>query len=57
VMLPALMMLEAGQVLVFSRTTDATALVAAVGGALAGAAMARLGRSETATPLRSGTTG
>ncbi len=57
VMLPALLMLEAGQVLVFSRTTDATALVAAVGGALAGAAMTRLGRSETATPLRSGTTG
>lgn len=53
---PALLVLEAGQILVFSRTTDATALLVAIAGALAGAAATRLGRSETAAPLRSGTT-
>jgi glycopeptide antibiotics resistance protein len=51
--LPALLVLEAGQVLVFSRTTDATALLATIAGALAGAAGTRLTRSETAAPLRS----
>jgi glycopeptide antibiotics resistance protein len=53
--LPALLVLEAGQVLVFSRTTDATALLAAIAGVFAGAGAARLARSETAA-LRSGTT-
>jgi len=51
--LPALLGLEAGQVPVFSRTTDATALLAAIAGVLAGAAATRLARSETAAPLRS----
>ena len=57
VALPVLLVLEAGQVLVFSRTTDATALLAAITGALAGVMVARVARSETAAPLRSGTTG
>lgn len=50
--LPPMLVLEAGQALVFSRTTDATALLAAVAGALAGAAGTRLARSEAAAPLR-----
>jgi glycopeptide antibiotics resistance protein len=55
---PALVALEAAQVTVFSRTTDATALIAAVAGVLAGAAATRLIRSgEPAAPLRSGTAG
>jgi glycopeptide antibiotics resistance protein len=54
VVVPALLALEAGQVLVFSRTTDGTALVTAIAGVLVGAAIARLARSETASPpLRS----
>lgn len=57
VTVPALLVLEAEQVLVFSRTTDATALVAAIGGVLLGAAATRLARSETGSPLRSGTMG
>jgi glycopeptide antibiotics resistance protein len=54
--IPAMLLLEAGQVLVFSRTTDGTALLAVFAGILGGAAAARLARSETAAPLRSGTT-
>ena len=57
VTLPVLLVLEAGQALVFSRTTDATALVAAIAGVLAGVTVARGARNETAAPLRSGTTG
>jgi glycopeptide antibiotics resistance protein len=57
VSMAALLVLEAGQVLVFSRTTDATALAAAMAGVVAGAAVTRLARSETASPLRSGTAG
>jgi glycopeptide antibiotics resistance protein len=53
----ALVALEAAQVTVFSRTTDATAVIAAIAGVLAGAVATRLVRSETATPLRSGTAG
>jgi glycopeptide antibiotics resistance protein len=54
--MPALFVLEAGQVLVFSRTTDGTALLAAIVGGLAGASITRLARNEAA-PLHSGTTG
>ncbi len=54
---PALVALEAAQVTVFSRTTDAAALIAAIAGVLAGAAAIRLIRSETAPPVRSGTAG
>jgi glycopeptide antibiotics resistance protein len=48
----AMLALETGQVLVFSRTTDATALLAAIAGVLAGAAVTRLSRSRAAAPLR-----
>jgi glycopeptide antibiotics resistance protein len=54
---PALVALEAAQVTVFSRTTDATASIAAIAGVLAGAAATRLIKSETATPVRSRTAG
>ncbi len=54
---PLMVVLEAAQVSVFSRTTDGTALLAVFAGALSGAAAARLARSETAASLRSGTTG
>jgi glycopeptide antibiotics resistance protein len=48
---PVMLILEAGQVSVFSRTTDGTALLAVFAGALTGAAAARLSRSETAASV------
>lgn len=54
---PVMLVLELGQVSVFSRTTDGTALLAVWAGALSGAAAVRVTRSGTAAPLRSGTAG